>query len=419
MSSPQCLRNVHILDAETASIARGQSVVIRDGRIEAVLHASQELPGQTFDGSGRYLCPGLIDCHVHLFLDGGDRPTTTFLQRDDAARIGLARHNARVALEAGITTVRDCGAPASLMFELQRQVEKGDVIGPHIVSCGSPLMRPEGHCHFFGGEVADVPAIRRAVESQLRHGAGFVKLIASGGGLTPGTDPSEADLPLELMKAAVETAHAHGVLVTAHCHATDSIVRAIDAGLDMIEHCSFVDSASRHRYSEEISRRIRDNDIIVSPTVYGALQTARRFRAAADGDDARRSIAVERLEGRLTNTTHFVRLGLRIIGGTDGGVTDTPSDSLVDELLCYTQAGMSNAEALRTVTSQSAAMMGLTGVGAIKPGYRADFVLLAEDPLADLNALRRPVAVYKSGRLVHQSAGYSQPYDAERVSPPS
>ena len=177
----------------------------------------------------------------------------------------------------------DCAAPGRLMSRFQCQVDAGEVAGPHIVSCGYALMRPKGHCHFLGGEVANVREACQRIEWNLNHGAGFVKLMASGGGLTPGTVPHEADLPLEIMKAAVREAHANGVHITAHCHATDSIRRGIQAGLDMIEHASFVEPPGRYRYDEDLTRQVRDAGIIVGPTVYSALQTARRFRAAGCG----------------------------------------------------------------------------------------------------------------------------------------
>lgn len=402
MSRTHCLYNVNVVDAEAGAIARDQTVIVQEGRVSALEPTSPEWSAPSTDGQGLYLCPGLIDCHVHLFLDASSTPRRHFLEADDDARLEIAERNARSALEAGITTVRDCGAPAPLMFELQRRVGRKAVVGPRIVSCGSPLMRPGGHCHFFGGEVADAAAVRRTIERQLRQGASFVKLIASGGGLTPGTNPSEADMPLELMAAAADVARANGATVTAHCHATESIVRAIDAGLDMIEHCSFVEPPERHCYSEEITRRIADRGIVVSPTVYGALRTARRMRESNGVEGSRQAAAIERLEGRLTNAAHFVRLGLKIIGGTDCGVTDTPFDSLVDELLCYTNVGMSNADALRAVTSQTAALLRIDGVGAVKPGYQADFLLLAANPLDDLEALREPLAVYQAGEIVHR-----------------
>ena len=263
-------------------------------------------------------------------------------------------------------------------------------------------MRPKGHVHFMGGEVATVRELKDRIEWNLAHGAGFVKLMASGGGLTPGTVPHEADLTLEIMEAAVEMAHANGVQITAHCHATDSIKRGIQVGLDMIEHASFVETPGRYRYDDRLARSIYEADIIVSPTVYSALQTARRFRKTGAAHNPGDIAAIDRLEGRLTNMAYFRRLGMKIIGGTDCGATNTPFNSLVDELISYTQAGFTRAEALRSVTDLGACYLNLSKSGQIQPEYCADFTVLEGNPLENLEALRNPLKVFKSGRLVYQ-----------------
>jgi len=211
-----CIRDAHVVDVERGAIVRC-SVVVEHGVITSVNKSPQENILAEIDASDLYLCPGLIDCHVHFFLDCGNSPRTSYLESSDETRIEWAQNNARVAIEAGITTMRDMAAPAPLMFEFQRQVESGDVLGPHIISCGFALMRPSGHCHWMGGgEVTTVEEVRQLIEWHLEQGAGFVKLMASGGGLTPGTVPHEADLPLELMREAAEVAHANGVHITAH-----------------------------------------------------------------------------------------------------------------------------------------------------------------------------------------------------------
>ena len=397
-----CIQNVNVLDIDGGSILGQRSVIVQGDRIAFVGLDTGDWSGQTIDAAGLYLCPGLIDCHVHFFLDAGGDPRGSYIGSDDEARMATAVSNAGIAIEAGITTMRDCGAPALLMFEFQRQVERSEIPGPHIISCGHALMRPKGHCHFLGGEVATVEELRRRIEAHLKQGAGFVKLMASGGGLTPGTVPHEADLALELMKVAADMAHANGVQITAHCHATESVERAIEADLDMIEHVSYVEPPGRYRYDAEITQRIKDKGIVVSPTVYCALQTARRFRQIGAAHNPGDVAAVERLEGRLTNAGHFHRLGMKIIGGTDCGATNTPFNSLVDEIESYTEAGLSKTEALRTVTSKGAALMNLPKLGEVKEDYRADLILVDGNPLEDLEVLRAPRTVIKSGKIVHQ-----------------
>lgn len=401
--SDLCIRNAKIVDVARGEILTGHSIVVEDGTITAVTADPSATAGRVIDATDRYVAPGLIDCHVHFFLDAGHTPRETFLEATDETRMQWGETNARVAIEAGITTMRDMAAPAPLMFELERRVRNGDVIGPHIISCGYALMRPGGHCHWLGGgEVTTVAEVRQTIEQNLEQGAFFVKLMASGGGLTPGTVPHEADLDLELMRTAAEIAHANGTHISAHCHATASIERAIDAGLDMIEHVNFVEPPGRYRYDEEITLRIRERGIVVSPTVIIAIQTAKRFRTAGKTHNPGDVAALERFDGRLVNTGHFHRLGLKIIGGTDCGATDTPFDSLVDEMIAYTEAGLSRAEALHTVTSDGAEFLGLPAVGQVKEAHRADLTLLAGNPFEDLEHLRRPLAVFKAGALVHE-----------------
>lgn len=402
MDNSFCIQNANIVNVKGGTILERRTAVIQDDRITSMGSSPSDWSGQTIDGTGLYLCPGLIDCHVHFFLDAGGDPRGSYISSDDEERMATAVSNARIAIQAGITTMRDCGAPGPLMFQFQRQVKRDEILGPHIISCGHALMRPEGHCHFLGGEVATVEELRRMIEWHLEQGASFVKLMASGGGLTPGTVPHEADLALELMKAAADMAHANGVQITAHCHATESVERAIEAGLDMIEHASYVEPPGRYRYDAEITQRIKDKGLIVSPTVYSALQTARRFRQMGAAHNPGDVAAVERLEGRLTNAGHFHRLGMKIIGGTDCGATNTPFNSLVDEIQSYTEAGLSRTEALRTVTSEGAAFMKLPKLGEIKEDYRADLILVEGNPLEDLEVLRTPRTVIKSGRIVHR-----------------
>jgi len=405
------ITNVHVVDVATGRLRRDSSVLIDGPDIADVVGRQPPASVPAIDGGAGYLAPGLIDGHVHFFFDGGDSPGLRYMEADESEHMRVARHNARVGLEAGITTMRDCGAPAALIFDLRRDVETGIVPGPHILCCGHPLTRPGGHCHFLGGEVATPEDVRHTIERQLRDGADFVKVMASGGGLTPGTYPDRAELSLELLRAATEVAHTQGVQIAAHCHATEGIRRLIEAGVDMIEHVGFV-GPEGYRYEEELAVRLRDRGVVASPTVYGGLRTARLYRRQGRFDNPNDVAALERYEGRLVNTRHFHRLGLKILGGSDcGGSSDTPFDALVDELLAYAEAGLSNAEALRTVTCNAAAFMNLRRVGDIRPGYRADLVLLSGDPLENLNALRRPLKVFKAGRLVHErEAPSASPY---------
>ena len=398
------IRDVAPVDVVQGCVLGPRSVVIEDGVIRGVLDvAPASWSGAELDGSGRYLAPGLIDAHVHCFLSASGTPRLDYLAASDEQHLAVGRHNLGVAIRAGITTVRDVGAPAALMTQLQGEVAAGQVVGPHVVSSGASLCRPRGHGHFFGGEVASPAELRARIEQQIAGGAQWVKLMASGGGLTPGTLPHRAELSVAMMRAAREVAHANGIKVTAHCHATAAIERVVEAGLDMIEHASFLDSHGRTRVDVDVACRVRDSGIAVCPTVYGGFLTAQHFRQVGEAANPDDPTAIERLEARVTNVGPLHRLGVSIVGGTDCGATHTPFDTLLDEITAFTTQGLSNAEALRTVTSDGAERLGLARRGRVAAGCEADLVLLAADPLADLEALRRPLMVLKAGAVVHEA----------------
>ena len=405
MEESTSIVNATVIDVDAGVARRGMTIHLSGGRIASVTSSSPPpgiRVGRVLDAGGACVCPGLIDGHVHLFLAAGAAPRATFLESDDAARLQTAARNAALALSAGITTVRDCGGPAALLFGFQQAVERGEYPGPRILAAGSPLTRPAGHCHFFGIEVSSPAHVRLAVDSQARRGAALVKLIASGGGLTPGTRPSEADLSLDIMREAVAAARANGLHVSAHCHAAESIVRALDAQVDIIEHASFVCPDGVPRFDAAIAARIRDNGVVVSPTAISGIRIAQAIRrsGAQNGDDR---AAVARLESRKRHVGRFCEAGVRIIAGTDCGVANTPFDSLVDELIEYVDAGMPADQALRCATSDSARYLNQPLVGRIANGCFADLLLLAGNPLDNPVHLRRPLLVIKEGAIVCDS----------------
>ena len=409
MATALLIRDVSLVDVVQGRVHGPRAVVIEDGLIRDILAVAPAWSGPSLDGSGRYLAPGLIDAHVHCFLNASGTPRLDYLAASDEQHLAVGRHNLGVAIRAGITTVRDVGAPAALMTQLQAEVAAGHVVGPHLVSSGAALCRPLGHCHFFGGEVASPAEVRARIEQQIAGGAQWVKLMASGGGLTPGTQPHRAELSVEMMQAAREVAHANGIKVTAHCHATAAIERVVEAGLDMIEHASFLDPHGRTRVDIDLACRVRDGGIAVCLTVYGGFLTAQHFRQVGEAANPDDPTAIERLEARLTNVGPLHRLGVSIVGGTDCGATHTPFDTLLDEIVAFTSQGLSNAEALRTVTSDGAEQLGLSRRGRVAAGYEADLALLAADPLADLEALRRPLAVLKAGEVVSEAGDRTYP----------
>lgn len=393
------IKNANVIDV-VAGTSSAQAIIITKGRIEALSSQPINIDALIIDAAGRYVLPGLIDAHVHFFFDCSPDPVRSFLSSDRATLLRTAASNAEVALAAGITTMRDLGGPRDLMGVFCRQVQRGEVKGPHVISSGAPLTRKRGHCHFFGGEVSTDRDVRTMVEEQIASGCRCVKIMASGGGMTAGTRPRDADFPFDLMCVAREVAHSHGVPITAHCHATESIRLSIEAGLDSVEHVSFLEPNGRPRFDEGLAVRLRDSGVAVCPNVANGLRAAQVFRKLGTYHAGDPSV-IERLEARLQFTREFYRLGLNIIGGSDCGTNDTPFDVLVEEIQAFKSIGFSNAEALRSVTSECARNLRLPRTGQAKAGYDADLIFLDGNPLDDLAALRRLAIVMKSGEVVH------------------
>ncbi|MCU1680423.1 MAG: amidohydrolase [Amycolatopsis sp.] len=344
--------------------------------------------GREVDLDGAYLVPGLADCHVHFDLAAHPMP---YLQWD---RSGFVRsitclHNGLLALRAGITSVRDLGSVDHLVLEYAAHVRAGAVTGPRVTAAGRPITITGGHCAQYG-LVADGPvAVRTATRAQIAAGARVVKLMATGGISTPG-NPGVPGLNLDELTAAVEEAHKLGARVAAHAHSPAGIKAALAAGVDTIEHAAFAD--------DEALDLLKTSDTTLVPTVSALNNIAAGVGIPAD--TVEKSLAAR--ETYRANTARAIGAGVRIAAGTDAGTAFNPIGGLLDELEMYRTGGMSAYEAVRSATVRTGPIMG-TQTGVIAPGYRADLLVLGEDPREDLAALREPRQVINRGRVLNRA----------------
>jgi imidazolonepropionase-like amidohydrolase len=289
---------------------------------------------------------GLVDAHVHLFLDAGPTPRQAYLAAAPEARVTTALANAERALAAGITTLVDLGASVADIAGYRAAAATYPRPLPHVIWSGPPITRRGGHCHFWGGEVGTESDVAAAVEARVALDAGIVKVMVSGGGLTPGTDPAAAELPVNLLNLAVRLAHEAGLPVAAHCHASEAMARAVEANVDRIEHASFLDRDGRARFDEALAAEMAARGIAVVPTAAGAVRTAERLRAGGSLANPNDVHAIERLEARRAFIGRWLEAGVRIVPGSDAGVIDTPHDALLDELRLYAELGVPSPERL-------------------------------------------------------------------------
>jgi imidazolonepropionase-like amidohydrolase len=382
--------NVTLFDG--LRLRRRQGVLVVGERIEWVgPHARAPRAAskaRAVDGSGSTLTPGLIDCHVHLSFDGssdfaGEAASMNAPLAAVKGTVNLRRH-----LLAGVTTVRDLGGLGTC--ELSAAVAAGVVPGPRVVAAGRALTITGGHGHnvAFAREVDGADAIRRAVREEIKAGATAIKLIATGGVLTPGIGSTFTAFTGEELVAAVEEAHSWGRGVAAHAIGAEGIVQAVRAGVDSVEHCVQLDPAT----AREMAAR---------GTFRGATTVALLGIAGNDEVPAyARRKAQALLEDAEAAHRHAVRAGVRHVVSTDAGTPFNPHGNAPNEVIRMVEWGSRPLDAMIAATSSGAELLRLPDVGAVAPGRLADLALYDANPVEDPSALRSPRVVWKDGRVV-------------------
>jgi imidazolonepropionase-like amidohydrolase len=329
----------------------------------------------------------MIDAHVHLGFDASRDPVAQMLVDSDATLLLRMRLAARRALAAGITTVRDLGDRNYLGITLRNWFRAGSEIGPDIIAAGPPITVTGGHCHFMGGEADGELEVRRGVRAHVKAGSDVIKIMATGGHMTRGTNPALPQYTVAELRAAADEAHRLGRLLTAHAHGPSGIANAVEAGVDCIEHCSFRVGDGRQPDPRLIAR-IAEQGIAVSPTV-GAVPTNRPGTSTL-------------AESFLPVLEDMHRAGVRLIGATDAGISPSkPHDVLPYSVAFLARAGLTNAEALAAATSVVAEACGVADrKGTLTPGKDADLFAVEGDPLRDPGALLHVTAVFKAGERV-------------------
>ena len=281
-----------LADGLGGSAKAGQAVFVRNGAIAAVgplAQVEQQTPPDTptVDLDGCCLTPGLIDGHTHLSLPGdGRRYDLTFLESDETMVL-IGAMNMRKHLRAGITTLCEHGARNRVGFFLKQGLQRGYISGPRLLVSGRPITCTGGHFHMCN-EIADgVEEIRRSVRRLVHEGADYIKVMASGGGTT-GTIPGLASYSTEELQALVGEARQFHRLTVAHCRAKESMVRAVEAGIDLIEHVEFLEPDHVMRFDPKVAEMLAESGIWLSPTLQAWTNYPEMVRLRKLRDDAGR-----------------------------------------------------------------------------------------------------------------------------------
>ncbi|MGW0211147.1 metal-dependent hydrolase family protein [Streptomyces sp. NPDC003233] len=340
-------------------------------------------------GEQACLLPGLIDSHVHLAFDASMDAVASLAGTDDEDLLEHMRSAARSALHAGITTVRDLGDRDFLSLKLVEEFTGSPELGPEILAAGPPLPIPGGHCHFFGGEVEGTEALRAAVGERHARGCAVVKIMASGGNMTPNSVPPHASqYSLEDLRTVVEEVHGLGLPVAAHAHGVQAIRDALEAGVDSLEHVSF----------------LTEDGVDPDPVILDAVVTSPSFASLTLGLVP--GVTAEPPKARAAHLATLYdafaqlhKLGTKVGIGSDAGIAPhKPHNVLPHGVGELVRLGADPVDALASVTSLAARLCRVEGrKGRIAAGADADILAVSGNPTADPAALLDVQAVFRVG----------------------
>ncbi|MFI5590758.1 amidohydrolase family protein [Amycolatopsis sp. NPDC051758] len=380
-----------VLPRPSAPVEDG-AVLVRDGvivaagpRADVLAQAAQDASRHDFP-TGTALA-GLFNVHVHLAFDTTLEMLTNLESSAAEKLLADARSRVHQLLRSGVTTVRDLGDRGHLGAAVRRSFE-GET-APRLLVSGPPITVPGGHCHFFGGETASDNDIRSLIDANAAAGADVIKVMASGGQITPGgANMWESQFDARQLRVVTGHAATHRLPVAAHAHGADAIEAAVEAGVSTIEHCSFLTGPREFDRREPVAKRMAADGISACST------SSRNWRVIVEklGDEV-----AQAMYGRLPWLEEH---GVRLLSGTDAGLAGSVFDDPAGALELYEWLGFGRRRILEIATEDSAAGLGLAEVtGRLEAGLAADVLVVEGDPLASLAALRNPLLVLAQGRV--------------------
>ena len=390
------------------AVERQKSIVIRGNSIEAVVDGYVD--PDSFDGevklidlSDKFVLPGLIDMHVHLLSESSPTSRTDVLYTTTSMQALQGVYYAGITLNAGFTTVRDLGGNPEAIFALRDAINRGIVVGPTIVAAGSAIAATGGHGDVDGYKpellelwtpetICDGPfECRSAVRNAIKNGADWIKITATGGVLSDTSTGLGQQMTDDELIEIVGTAHNLGIKVAAHAHGADGINAALRAGVDSIDHGTFLDE-------ESIELFLQSGAYLV-PTLLPGIKIPESMEGNPYFTDAIKTKAYAAGAAASANIAMAYQAGVNIAFGTDSAVT--PHGLNGEEFKYMVQIGFSEMDAIVSATLGAAELLSQsTVIGSIEAGKHADIIATDNNPLNDISELERVSTVIKAGRLV-------------------
>lgn len=384
-----------LVTADAAEIIENAALVVENEtfvKIGSAKQISAPAGAEIVDLSGKTVLPGLIDSHIHCFLDASPDPTVSFNNDSTINLVIKAIDNMRKTLEAGFTTVRDLGGKGDLSLQLRKAAAENRFPSPRILTAGRYITMTGGHGHKSGIEADGADMVRKAAREMLKQGADVIKVMATGGVMTEGVQPGSAQFTREEMAAAAEEAHKAGKKAAAHAQGTQGIKNAILAGIDSIEHGIFLD--------EEAVAMMKKNNTFLVPTL-----SAPYWVIEGGPESGIAQYVVDKVQ--ITVKSHFPSFrmahekGVKIAMGTDAGTPLSKHGGNAKELELMVENGMSPKEAILSTTITAAELLGLSDrLGSVEVGKVADMVVFRENPLDNIANIYSIDEVYRAGKKV-------------------
>lgn len=433
-AGPTYIRAGRVVTCGSSGVLEDGVVVVDGSRITRVAPASAlttELaaPTRVENFPKSTLLPGMVDAHAHLTLAGDRRTYEQMVLDSDEMMALVSVSNLQRHLASGVTTLRDNGGRNRVTFIVREAIQRGYFIGPRLLLSGRPVTHSFGHFYWCNGIADGADAIRAVVRQLVAEGADHIKIMASGGG-TAGNIPYYPSYTAAELRVAVEAAHTLGRLTTAHCRAKQSMVNAVEAGLDCIEHAEFlvppgevvelgggVPASGVMEYDPRVTEQLLEAGTFVSYTMqaggYDSLVELRQKHAATQltlHEAARRDALEAYYDTKLGVFRRLLEDGMlpRLVISSDAGPFDCEFGRMHYGLRLGVEAGMTTLQAIESVTRIAAQACGVGHlVGSLEAGKAADLLLVAGDPLADIERIADVQAVYRAGApvgpLPHQS----------------
>lgn len=346
------------------------------------------------DAQNKYILPGIIDCHVHLNLDGSIHSLEKIAKMTEFEAMFEAIISASKLIKSGITTVRDCGDINFEVLAVRNEINKGRLKGPRIIACGPALKMTGGH--YFGKVIDGVEEARKAARELIAAGVDCFKFMASGGFSTMGIgeEPGTVQLDVDEMAIIIKEGEKRNITSCAHAHGKQSILNALNAGVTSVEHCTFID--------EEVTEKILEKDAFVVPTFSAHVLIAEQGNQGIIPEH-RVNMNKQVYKEKVPRFNKAYKSGIKVAFGRDSGPTCVEHENFVVEMKAMESAGMSRKDIIISATENAAKLLKLWNkVGSLEKGKYADIILLEGNPLDNLENFEKLYMVIKDGIKIYK-----------------